>query len=51
LERLPEHPAVFDKRDQYGTTHEVVVPVIGPNGKEAPVKTYWIREWEKNFLG
>jgi len=49
LERLPEHPAVFDKQDQYGTTHEVVVPVVGPNGKEAPAKTYWIREWEKDF--
>jgi hypothetical protein len=47
LERLPNYPAVFDKQDQFGITHEVTIPVSGPAGKEAPVKTYWIREWEK----
>lgn len=43
---LPHCPAVFDKQNQYGLTYEVVVPVVGPNGKEAPVKTYWIRDPE-----
>lgn len=47
LEGLPNYPAVFDKQDQFGITHEVTIPVSGPAGKEAPVKTYWIREWEK----
>lgn len=41
-EGLPHHPAVFDKRNGWGTYFEVVVPVRGPNGKEAPVRTYWI---------
>jgi len=45
LEGLPRYPAVFDKQDQYGITYEVIVPVSGPSGKQAPVKTYWIREW------
>lgn len=47
LEGLPYHPAIFDKQDQYGITYEVTVPVGGPAGKEAPVKTYWISEWEE----
>lgn len=45
LEGLPKCPAVFDKQNEYGITCEVVIPVIGPNDKEAPVKTYWICEW------
>jgi hypothetical protein len=45
LEGLPNRPAIFDKQDQYGITYEVTIPVSGPVGKEAPVKTYWIREW------
>lgn len=48
LDELPRHPAIFDKQNQYGITHEVTVPVVGPNGKEAPVKTYWIREREED---
>lgn len=47
LEELPRYPAVFDKENQYGITHEVTIPVSGPTGKEAPVKTYWIREGEE----
>lgn len=42
LEELPHHPAAFDKRNEWGTYLEVVVPVRGPNGKEAPVRTFWI---------
>ncbi len=49
LERLPKYPAVLDKQDDYGITYEVVIPVIGPNGKEAPIKTYWIRDWGQKF--
>lgn len=45
LEGLPNYPAIVDKQDQYGITYEVVIAVGGPAGKEAPVKTYWIREW------
>ncbi len=45
LERLPRYPAIFDKQDRYGITYEVTIPVSGPGGKEAPVKTYWIYEW------
>lgn len=45
LEGLPRYPTVFDKENQYGITHEVTIPVSGPAGKVAPVKTYWIREW------
>lgn len=48
LDGLPQHPAIFDKQNQYGITHEVTVPIVGPNGKEAPVKTYWIREREED---
>ena len=47
LQGLPNYPAVFDKQDQFGLTYEVTIPVSGPTGKEAPVKTYWIREWEE----
>lgn len=42
LEGLPRRPAVFDKRNEWGTYFEVVVPVRGPTGKEAPVRTFWI---------
>lgn len=49
LDGLPKCSAIFDKQDEHGITYEVVVPVIGPNGKEAPIKTYWIREWGKSF--
>ncbi|MGF1473182.1 MAG: DUF6883 domain-containing protein [Rubrobacteraceae bacterium] len=42
LEELPHHPAVFNKRNVWGTYFEVVVPVRGPNGKKAPVRTFWI---------
>lgn len=45
LEGLPRYPAVFDKQDQYGITYEVIMPVSGPGGKQAPMRTYWIREW------
>ncbi len=48
LERLPRYPAILDKQDRYGITYEVVMIVIGPSGKEAPVKTYWIREREQD---
>lgn len=48
LEELPYHPAVLGKRDQYGVTYEVVMPVTGPTGKKTPVRTYWIREWGQN---
>ncbi len=44
LEGLPHHPAVFDKQNQWGVTYEVIIPISGPGGKEAPVKTYWIFE-------
>ena len=47
LNGLPRHPAVFNKQNQYGITYEVVVLVTGPNGKEAPVKTYWLYEREE----
>jgi hypothetical protein len=49
LSELPRYPAVFDNQGQHGITYEVVLSVTGPNGKEAPVKTYWIRRWEENF--
>jgi Domain of unknown function (DUF6883) len=49
LEQLPYYPAIVDKQDQYGITHEVTIPVSGPTGKEAPVKTYWIYRWGEDF--
>lgn len=49
LEGLSNYPAVFDKEDQYGITYEVVIIISGPVGKNAPVKTYWIREWESEY--
>jgi hypothetical protein len=42
LEGLSGCPAAFDKANEWGTYFGVVVPVRGPNGKEAPVQTYWI---------
>jgi hypothetical protein len=49
LEALPRCPAVFDKRNEWGTYFEVVVPVSGPSGKVAPVQTYWIYRWREDF--
>lgn len=49
LESLPSYPATLNKVDRWGTTHEVRVHITGPNGKEAPLKTYWIYEEGKNF--
>lgn len=45
LESLPRYPATLDKEDAYGVTYEVTIPLRGPGGKVAPVRTYWIREW------
>jgi hypothetical protein len=41
LEGLSGCPAAFDKANEWGTYFRVVVPVRGPNGKVAPVQTYW----------
>jgi hypothetical protein len=49
MEGLPYFPAVFDKRNVWGTFFGVVVPVRGPNGKEAPVQTYWVYKPGENF--
>ena len=49
LEGLPRAPAVFDKQDEWGIFFGVLVPVIGPNGKEAPVQTFWIYKWGEDF--
>jgi hypothetical protein len=49
LEALSGYPAVFDKANEWGTYFEVVVPVRGPNDKEAPVQTYWIYRREEDF--
>ena len=42
LERLPRCPAVFDKQNEWGMYNEVNMTIRGPNGKEAPVRTYWM---------
>lgn len=42
LDGLPGRPAVFDRRNEHGAFFGVVVPIRGPNGKEAPVRTVWI---------
>lgn len=39
---LPYQPATYDRENAFGTTYEVVLPIRGPTGKEAPVKTYWM---------
>lgn len=49
LDALSNCPAVFDKRNEWGTFFEVVVPVRGPSGKVAPVRTYWIYKGEQDF--
>lgn len=48
-EGLPHHPAVFNKQNEYGTYYEVVLPIRGPTGKVAPVKTYWIYRSGEDF--
>ncbi len=43
-EKLPESEAVLGKADQYGQRYTVDIPMTGPNGKTATVRTGWILE-------
>ncbi len=49
LEGLPHHPATYNKQNENGTYYEVVLPIRGPTGKEAPVQTVWIYLWGEDF--
>jgi hypothetical protein len=49
LEGLSVRPATFNKVNEWGTYFAVLVPVRGPDGKEAPVWTYWIYRWGEDF--
>jgi hypothetical protein len=49
LQGLPCHPASYDKLNEFGTYYEVVLPIRGPTGKVAPVKTYWIFRRGEDF--
>lgn len=45
---LPFTVAQTSKADQYGQHFQVEIPVTGPNGKTATVRTFWIYENLKN---
>jgi len=38
------YPAILGKVDQYGQRFTVDIPVTGPNGKTAIVRTGWIQD-------
>jgi len=42
--KLPSSEAVLGKLDQYGQRYTVDIPITGPNGKTAIVRTGWILE-------
>ncbi len=44
LERLPYHPAVFNKQNQWGFPYKVIISTSGPGGSQAPVSAYWFFE-------
>ena len=41
-QKLPECTAIKGKLDQYGQRYTVDIPVVGPNGRSAIVRTGWI---------
>jgi hypothetical protein len=49
LEGLPHYPATYNKQNEHGTYYEVILPIRGPTGKEAPMKTVWIYPRGENF--
>jgi hypothetical protein len=42
LESLPFYPAPVSHEDRWGLTCDVDIPISGPEGKVAPVRTKWI---------
>jgi hypothetical protein len=44
LERLPYHPADFNKQNQWGFTYKALISTSRPSGDEAPVNAYWFFE-------
>jgi filamentous hemagglutinin len=49
LEGLPCYPAPISHEDQWGITHNVDMPISGPEGKTAPVRTKWIFRVQEDF--
>ena len=49
VEKLPFYPASLPKSTEYGDTCYVDVPICGPSGKEAPVRTAWIYRLGEDF--
>ena len=41
LDALPDHDATFRSETAFGTKYEVVLPITGPNGNTAVVRTIW----------
>ena len=41
-EKLPQNEAILGKLDQYGQRYTVDIPITGPNGNTANVRTGWI---------
>jgi hypothetical protein len=44
IEQLPYYEAVLYRKDVYGQRYNVTMPITGPNGKTADVRTAWIIE-------
>lgn len=42
LEHIMNYPAKFKGSDQYGDKYEIIMLLVGINGKSANVKTGWI---------
>ena len=49
LAELPYNEAVFISEGKYGKKYEVILPITGPNGNKADVKTAWIIRPGTNF--
>lgn len=44
IEQLPYYAAVLYRKDLYGQRYNVTMPITGPNGNTADVRTAWIIE-------
>ena len=51
LERLPYHPAVFNKQNQWGFTYKALIATSRPSGDEAPVNATGFSSKQRSTLG
>lgn len=49
VESLPLYPARFSHRDEWGTTYDVDMPVVGTEERKAPVRTKWMYRSGEDF--